>query len=134
MMGLSTFSAAIRRNHESRKYGTLVSAVNWFKEQSGRSKGWGKGYIRFNFVYDLDNKLLYIRYGLSKLCQKLKFSACQSVETSLLGRSGNLRYPNEGEFENGPIGRKGNFDSVGCTERAEDRKTKQCHPKKEGGS
>lgn len=93
-MGLSNFSAAIRRNHESRKYGTLVSAVNWFKEQSGRSKGWGKGYIRFNFVCGLDNKLLYIRYGLSKLCQKLKFSACQSVETSLLDRSGNLRYLN----------------------------------------
>lgn len=110
-MGLSNFSAAIRRNHESRKYGrkskprkysTIGSAGNWFKEQSGRSKGWGKGYIRFNFVYGLDNKLLYIRYGLSKLCQKLKFSACQSVETSLLGRSGNLCYPNEGEFENGP--------------------------------
>lgn len=110
-MGLSTFSAAIRCNHESRKYGrkskprkysTIGSAGNCFKEQSGRSKGWGKGYIRFNFVYGLDNKLLYIRYGLSKLCQKLKFSACQSVETSLLGRSGNLRYPNEAEFENGP--------------------------------
>ena len=34
----------------------------------------------------------------------------------------------------GLIGRKANFDSVGCTERAEDRKTKQSHPKKEGGS
>lgn len=75
-MCLSTFSAAIRRNHESRKYGTLVSAGNGFEEQIGSSKGWGKGYIRFNFAYGLDNKLLYIRYGLSKLCQKLKFSAC----------------------------------------------------------
>lgn len=36
----------------------------------------------------------------------------------------------------GLIGRKANFDSVGCMERAEDRKTKQskCHPKREGGS
>ena len=46
MTGLSTFSAAIRRDHESRKHGcepkqrkysTIGSAGNWFKKQIGSS-------------------------------------------------------------------------------------------------
>lgn len=48
-----------------------------------------------------------------------------------MGRSGNLRYPNEAEFENGPIARRANFDSVGCMARAEDSKANTI-PKRKG--